>query len=223
MTIEEAIKARHSVRRYVSKPLPQEIIDELQAETVRCNTEGRLHIQLVVNEPKGFDGIASYGMFHGVENYFVMAACKDDGVKERVGYYGERLLLKARQLGLSCCWVGVTYREIKGAFTLEEGEKVICMISLGYAADEGSHMPKKSIEQLSNVSDTTPEWFRHGMEAARLAPTAVNQQKFRMEYIAPDRVKAHPGFSLIGYTRIDLGIAKYHFEVGAGRENFKWE
>jgi hypothetical protein len=36
------------------------------------------------------------------------------------------------------------------------------------------------------------------------------------------RVRAHKGFSLIGYTHIDLGIAKYHFEVAAGREKFDW-
>ena len=23
-------------------------------------------------------------------------------------------------------------------------------------------------------------------------------------------------------TKVDLGIAKYHFELGAGKENFKW-
>ena len=27
---------------------------------------------------------------------------------------------------------------------------------------------------------------------------------------------------MIGYTQIDLGIVKYHFEVGAGKENFEW-
>jgi len=27
---------------------------------------------------------------------------------------------------------------------------------------------------------------------------------------------------MIGYTQIDLGIAKYHFEIGAGKENYIW-
>ena len=35
-------------------------------------------------------------------------------------------------------------------------------------------------------------------------------------------VKASKGFSLIGYTKMDLGIAKYHFEVGVGENVFDW-
>jgi len=30
------------------------------------------------------------------------------------------------------------------------------------------------------------------------------------------------GVSLIGFARMVLGIVKYHFEVGAGKENFEW-
>ena len=59
-----------------------------------------------------------------------------------------------------------------------------------------------------------------------LAPTAVNQQKFSFDYVSMKdghhQVRAKKGFSMIGYTKIDLGIAKYHFEVGAGKENFEW-
>lgn len=89
-------------------------------------------------------------------------------------------------------------------------------------------MKRKGIKDVSNASDITPKWFLRGVEAALLAPTAVNQQKFRFEYVSPHgdgvhRVKAERTFSLIGYTKMDLGIAKYHFEVGAGKENFEWE
>ena len=85
----------------------------------------------------------------------------------------------------------------------------------------------KRIDQVSNVSDSTPDWFRRGVEAALLAPTAVNQQKFSFEFLPAEdgqlpRVRAKKGFSLIGYTNMDLGIAKYHFELGAGTENFYW-
>ena len=64
------------------------------------------------------------------------------------------------------------------------------------------------------------------VEAALLAPTAVNQQKFSFEYAGMKNghhlVHAQKGFSIIGYTKMDLGIAKYHFEIGAGKENFEW-
>ena len=37
------------------------------------------------------------------------------------------------------------------------------------------------------------------------------------------KVAAKPLFSMVGYSKMDLGIVKYHFEVGAGKENFEWD
>lgn len=227
MTIEEAIKARHSVRNYKHQPLTEELIKTLQKKIDECNLLGNLHIQLVVNENKAFTGIMSYGQFSGVENYFVMVGKKDDDLDERVGYYGEQLVLLAQMLGLNTCWVGVSYRKINEAFKLEKDEKVVCVISLGYGENKFRTHKVKSSQEVSNTSDLTPKWFNKGVEAALLAPTAVNQQKFHFEYLSENRngkhlVKASTSFSLIGYTKLDLGIAKYHFEVAAGKENFEW-
>lgn len=227
MTLLEAIQARHSVRHYISKPLTEDIVEALQEKIEECNRKGNLHIQLVLNERKGFSGMMAYGSFSGVENYLVMAGKRADDLDERVGYYGEQLVLLAQQLGLGTCWAGLSYRKVKGTYNLVQGEKIACMISLGYPDDPGRNMKRKTAEAVSNVSDSTPAWFRAGVEAALLAPTAVNQQKFSFEYIAPQgdaisRVKADRGFSLIGYTRMDLGIARLHFEIGAGKENFEW-
>lgn len=222
MTLLEAIQARHSVRHYISEPLTQDIVNTLQTKIDECNREGSLHIQLILNEKKGFSGMMAYGSFSGVENYIVMAGKKADDLDERIGYYGEQLVLLAEQLGLGTCWAGISYRKVKGTYKLEADEKIACMISLGYHDDPGRNMRKKTPEQISNVSSDTPEWFRKGVEAACLAPTAINQQKFSFEYIAPNKVKANKGFSMIGYTKMDLGIAKLHFEIGAGKENFEW-
>lgn len=227
MTLQEAIRARHSVRHYISRPIGQDILQTLDEEINRCNREGQLHIQLVCNEPKGFGGLLAYGSFSGVENYLVMAGRKADDLDERIGYYGERLVLLAQQLGLSTCWAGLSYRKVKGACTLGGNEKIAAMIALGYGADGGREMKKKSVEALSNAGDATPDWFRRGMESVRLAPSAVNQQKYHFEYLAPQgnalpRVKARKGFSVVGYTQMDLGIAKFHFEAGAGRADFEW-
>lgn len=84
------------------------------------------------------------------------------------------------------------------------------------------------VKEISNASDVTPKWFNKGVEAAILAPTAVNQQKFYLEYLGfrdfskLPKVAAKPLFSMVGYSKIDLGIVKYHFEVGAVKENFEW-
>ena len=131
MTIEEAIKQRHSVRKYIHKPLSTEVVRALEEKILECNKEGGLHIQLVTQdkegglhiqlvtqETKAFSGIMSYGKFHGVENYLVMAGQKADDLDERIGYYGEQLVLLAQALGLNTCWAGLSYRKVNGAYKI---------------------------------------------------------------------------------------------------------
>ena len=227
MTIQEAIEARHSVRAYKDLPLSEEIVKLLEDELVKLNNEGQLHIQLICNEPKAFQGtMAKYGKFRNVNNYLVMAGKKAEDLDERIGYYGEHLVLLAQTLGLNTCWIGLSYSKEPGTYVLEEGEKIACYIAIGYGETQGSGHKIKTVEQVSNASDITPSWFKKGIEAALLAPTAVNQQKFSFEYVGMSnnlhQVRAKKGFSMIGYTQMDLGIAKYHFEVGAGKVNFEW-
>lgn len=229
MTLSEAILARHSVRAYTNKPITGDTLFVLQQKIDDVNAAGNLHIQLVLDEPKAFlCTMAKYGKFRGVRNYLVMAGKKADDLDERVGYYGEQLVLLAQTLGLNTCWVGVSYSKTPGAFVLDEGEKVACVISIGYGETQGVSHKIKSPKEVSNASDITPRWFNEGAKAALLAPTAVNQQKFYFEYVGFDgegkkpKVLAKKGTSLVGYTLMDLGIAKYHFEIGAGKDNFDW-
>lgn len=221
MELTEAMKNRHSVRQYTDKPIDEEIIKALQTEIAKCNQESGLHIQLVTNEPKAFDGfMAHYGKFSGVSNYFALVGKKGENLDELCGYYGERLVLKAQQLGLNTCWVAMTYKKIPGAFKVEKGEKLTVVIPLGYGETQGIAHNSKPIENVSNVSSNTPYWFKAGIEAALLAPTAMNQQKFTFTYSnGKVAAKASKGF----YTKLDLGIVKYHFELGAGKENFDWQ
>ena len=227
MSLKEAIEARHSVRAYNGQPLSGEIVNVLQDRIAELNREGQLHIQLILNEPKAFLGtLAKYGRFRGVNNYIVMAGRKTEDLDERVGYYGEHLVLLAQTLGLNTCWVGLSYSKVPGTYVLDEGEKIACYIAVGYGETQGVAHKIKTVEQVSNATDKTPLWFKRGVEAALLAPTAVNQQKFSFKYVGINdgrhQVLAKRGFSMIGYTQMDLGIAKYHFEIGAGKENFDW-
>ena len=238
MTIQEAIEARHSVRAYKDLPLSEEIVKLLEDELVKLNNEGQLHIQLICNEPKAFQGtMAKYGKFRNANNYLVMAGKKAEDLDERIGYYGEHLVLLAQTLGLNTCWVGLSYSKVPGTYVLEEGEKIACYIAIGYGETQGVPHKIKSVEDVSrsavrtlgsskNASDITPSWFKKGVEAALLAPTAVNQQKFSFEYVGMNnnrhQVQAKKGISMIGYTQMDLGIAKYHFEIGADKANFDW-
>jgi hypothetical protein len=229
MTLVEAIGARHSVRKYKDAPIPLDILSRLRETVDEVNREAGLHVQLVTDEPRAFSGVLAYGSFSGVRNYFVMAGPKSEDLDEKIGYYGERLVLLAQTLGLNTCWAGVSYSKIPGTYELEKDEKIGCYIALGYGQTQGSGHKVKDVLDISNASDITPKWFNKGVDAALLAPTAVNQQKFFLEYLGfkdyskLPKVAAKPVFSMIGYSRMDLGIVKYHFEIGAGKENFEWE
>lgn len=222
MTILKAMQARHSVRSYKDTPLKTEDIKTLQNEIDACNKESGLHIQLVTDEPKAFDSfMAHYGKFSGVRNYIALIGKKGAGLEEKLGYYGERLLLLAQTLGLNTCWVALTFG--KGAATsrctIAPGEKLVCVVALGYGATQGAAHKSKPMEALCRVEGAMPDWFRSGINAAMLAPTAMNQQKFMIS-LNGNTVTAE---SLGGfYSKTDLGIVKYHFEIGAGRENFSW-
>ncbi len=220
MNIIEAMKSRHSVRSYSDKKIEPQVLEMLQAEIKSCNDAGDLHIQLITDEPKAFDSfMAHYGKFSGVKNYIALIGKKGSDLEEKCGYYGERLVLKAQQLGLNTCWVALTYKKIPNTFKIDKGEKLTVVIAIGYGQVQGIAHKSKQVSEVSNISDSSPIWFKSGVEAALLAPTAMNQQKFMIENV-DGNVSAKPGRGF--YTRVDLGIVKYHFELGAGKENFKW-
>lgn len=221
MDIMEAMKNRHSVRRYEDKPIESETLSLLQAEVAACNEESGLNIQLVTNEPEAFGGrMAHYGKFSGVSNYIALVGKKQPGLDEKLGYYGERIVLKAQMLGLNTCWVAMSYSRGKSRCNVQKGEKLVLVISVGFGASQGHPHKSRAVEELYSAPDSAPEWFMRGMQAALLAPTAMNQQKFKFTLCADNTVKAEStgGF----YSKVDLGIAKYHFETAAGKENFRW-
>ena len=77
----------------------------------------------------------------------------------------------------------------------------------------GGASPGKSVEQVSDYQPGMPDWYKKGIEAALLAPTAMNQQKFYFTYNEGKiLLKAGKGF----YTKMDLGIVKYHFRLASG-------
>ena len=219
MELMEAIKTRHSVRSYSDKAIESEKKQALTEKIEEINAQSGLHIQLICDEPKAFDGfMAHYGKFSGVTNYFALIGKKSDDLSEKCGYYGEQLVLLAQQLGLNTCWVAMTYTKVKSAYQIDEGEKLVIVISLGYGNTQGVPHKSKAAAEVSKA-DTDSSWFTGGVEAALLAPTAMNQQKFRFEKKG-DKVMATTGTGF--YSKIDLGIAKLHFEIGAGKENFEW-
>lgn len=215
MDIFETIKLRHSVRQYESTPVETGKRNILINEVNKINKESHLNIQILFDEPKCFDSLmARYGKFSGVQNYIALVGRKSPELAEKCGYYGERLVILAQSLGLNTCWVAMTHG--KSMAKIHNNEKQVCLISLGYGKNQGVPHKNKPIEQLTELQGNMPEWFRKGMEAVMLAPTAMNRQKFRFS-LSGEEVSARisgTGF----YTKTDLGIVKYHFESVTGKK-----
>lgn len=215
MDANELMKQRHSVRQYDARPIEAEKREQLDALIAQINRESGLHIQSFYEEPSCFDSMmARYGKFSGVANYIALVGPKGSGLDERLGYHGERIVLKAQAMGLNTCWVAMTHGKSKAQ--VGPGEKEVCLIALGYGRTNGTPHKVKTLQEVCNWREGMPEWFSRGVEAALFAPTAVNQQKFRLELLPNGTVKATCGRGF--YTKLDLGIVKYHFELGSGRK-----
>ncbi len=216
----EIMKARHSVRSYNERKMEPQVVKELQELIEKCNKKGDLHLQLCLEDSAAFDGfMAHYGKFSNVNNYIAVVGKKTKDLEEKAGYYGEKVVLKARELNLGTCWVAGTYSKGKCKAIVDKGEKLLAVITIGYFDKDGIPHKTKSVEELSKVQGNVPDWFKKGMEAAQLAPTAINQQKFYFT-LEGNKVTAKAGLGFL--TKLDLGIVKYHFELGAGKENFTW-
>ena len=221
MELLNAIKQRHSVRSYLDKPIDIDVRDELRKYIDKCNQEGNLHIQLIENEPQAFaKGLFHYGLFSNVKNYIALVGKEDSTFDERCGYYGEKIVLKAQMLGLNTCWVGGTYKKIESVVDLKPGEKFLMVIAIGYGENQGREHKYKKVKDLSIGYPNLPDWFIKGVEAVAMAPSALNQHSYRFG-LRDEKVYVKKGLGIALDT--DIGIAKYHFEVAAGKDSSIWE
>ncbi len=218
----QAILDRHSVRAYTDAPLDDYRIEALSHAIAKANLAGGLHLQLVINEPKAFgeSRLAKYGKFSNVRNYIAVVAPKNLKSVTVSGYYGEEIVLLAQSLGLNTCWVGLNYSKRKVRAEIADGEKLYALISLGFGANNGVPHKIKRPEQVANAAGLQHEWFAKAVDMALLAPTALNQQKFKFELMPDGTVRASKGWG--PYSRLDLGIVQRHFEIGADHHAFEW-
>ena len=217
----EAVRSRHSVRRYDEKPLSEHERREMERIVDVCNAEGHLKCALVLDSPDAFAGTKSrLAKFSGVRNYVVVMGSDKEGLDERGGYWGERIVLEAQNLGLRTCWVGLTYSRRRLACDVPDGVRVVSVITLGHGVDDGTAHRSKPVEELALVNGEPAEWFDMGMESVMLAPSAMNRQGYRFTLRRDGKVevKSFGG----SYSQVDLGIAKLHFEIGSGKGPDVW-
>jgi cation-transporting ATPase E len=150
------------------------------------------------------------------KNYIVLAGEKDEDFDFRCGYYGEKIVLYAQQLGLNTCWTALTFNKKRVKEIVAPGDSLCMVIALGYGETQGSSHRGKRIDDVVISRGEMPEWFRSGVEAALKAPTAVNQQKFA--FGMKDGAPAVKVKGIGVHTKVDAGIVAYHFEIGSGRK-----
>lgn len=225
---ELQIWRRHSVRSFEDKAIPEDIRQQLLSAVDEANSEGNLNMRLVFDEPEAFDStLAHYGRFENVKNYLVVAGENDNSLDMRAGYYGEKIVLLAQELGLNSCWVAMTFKRRFVKSSLGKKDRLVVVIALGYGTTQGKMHRVKGAPQVSKPIYNVPAWFSRGVEMALLAPTSLNQQSFWLMLTRKVDRDGKPKISLSSgggpKAKVDLGIVKLHFEIGAGKENFSWE
>ncbi len=219
MDLKNLMEQRHSVRKYLDRKIDEPIVEIIEKKVEEINSESGLNIKAVFDDKEGFDSkLAKYGKFENVSNFLILKG-KGNNLSETCGYFGEKLVFELMQLGLGTCWVALTYNKKNIKKYIEPKENLIIVISFGYPENQGYTRKSKSKSQVSNVDENSPQWFVDGVNAALLAPTAVNQQKFMLKLV-DDKVEAKAKFAPC--AKIDLGIVKYHFEIGSGKDKSIW-
>ena len=160
MTEFEALEKRISVRAYEKRPLAPELAAELQAAVDACNAAAGLHFQLVDNNAAKKPAVKlAPGMFSGEVYTCVLLVGPEDALGgELVGYFSEKLILKAVSLGLGTCWVAGTYDRKSVSPVLGEGEKLWGVVPIGYAVEKVPLL-QRTIRSRIRAKDRKTETF----------------------------------------------------------------
>ena len=218
MTIKEAMKERHMVRKYVDKKIPEDLVSKLNERIEENNKKYDLSIKLMLDNDKAVNSIIKLLLAKGVKNYIILAGNDTDDLAEKLGYSSADIMLYAQTLGLNTWYVGGTFN--RGVSKYVPNKKVIGIVAIGYGINNGVAHKSKTLEEVSSYDGTMPEWFKNGILASLLAPTALNKQDFILIGNG-NKVKIECNNGI--FTGSNVGLIKYHFELGAGKENFEWE
>lgn len=221
--MRSAIENRISRRKFEKEPIAGGEKENIISLINQLNGESGLTMTFIEDGSAAFGKLRkSYGLFTNVRSLILMKGKKNDkDLKEKIGYYGEDLVLAITDLGLGTCWVGGTFD--KDELPIDSGEELACVVVVGKVeapsltekmVRSATHRKVKSMEERIISAQPLPQWIQNGMKAVLFAPSAKNTQKAMFKYenstlsaqIAED-------YSM---DLIDLGIAKKHFEIGAG-------
>ena len=227
MDIIEAINTRISCRAYTAQAIAESTVAALRDELDAINAESGFNFQLYGPREDGSVIELSASMFSGEPPMYAAFVAKEDPVEEeRLGFYGERFVLKATQLGVSNCWVAGTFNRTTTRVELGPDEVLHDVVPLGYPPAK-TPLKQKTIRagiraRSKKPADMwrgdvpfaeAPEWVQAAIEAVEKGPSAINEQP--VVFVRDDAgslIRAELVQVKTGKEYTDLGIAKYHFQ-----------
>ena len=223
-----AIENRVSRRTFTTERLSADAIAEVRALADAANDASGLSIEFMEDGSAAFASArTTYGMFKNVRSMLLMKGDPDmPHFREKIGYYGEGVMLDLVDMGLGTCWVGGTFD--RDVFDVPAGEFVNDVILVGHIGKPtvkdrvmmaGGHKKRKPLSDRITSDVELPDWVRAGMESVIPAPSAVNKQKPHFDFKDGVLTASVPDDYVADLT--DLGIAKLHFEIGAGNGRFE--
>jgi nitroreductase len=156
----EAIKTRRSVRSFTTKPVPNEIIEEI-VDGARLAPSAN-NVQpwefVVATEQTTREKIAratDYGKFIADAPVCIAVFCKDTKYYLEDGCAAtENILIGACALGLSSCWVAgdkkAYAREIKRILEVPRPYKLVSLLALGYSNVKASAYGKRELDAVTH-------------------------------------------------------------------------
>jgi len=153
----EAIRNRRSVRRYLSQPIPKEVIEQI----VDCGRWAPTAMNLqpwkfvvIADESmrSKIANITDYGKFIADAPACIAVFCEETKFYLEDGCAAvENILLGATALGVGSCWVAGDKKpyaeEVANLLGMPTNYKLIALISLGYS-DQRPHARKKNLEGM---------------------------------------------------------------------------
>jgi len=230
-----AIPRRRSRRGFDSIELESSLLAQLQTICMEFRPFPQARAEVVTQSPdrilKG--AIGPYGKVKGAPALVAFIGDMDDPhIQEKVGYLGEGIILEATAMGLATCWVAGFFRQKVAASVVgtAENERVLSVTPVGHAVEDLSleerimtgfgrnHQRKPLAELVTGLDETElPHWMKSALQAARIAPSAINRQPWRF-YVEPNSITVsvnNPRFTFGISKRLDCGIAMMHIEVAA--------
>jgi nitroreductase len=162
MNTIEVLKTRRSIRRYINKPIPDEIIKDIIdcARLAPTANNKQPWLFVVIKDKKLKEKIAEltdYGKFMKQADCCIAVFCEDTKYYLEDGSAAtENILLAAWHYGIGSCWIAGDKKsyaeEIRKILEIPQKYKLVSLISLGYPEKEelkkSQNIKKKTLEEV---------------------------------------------------------------------------